>query len=75
MAKYGVIHYSENWVYGPNIRRFETEAEAEKYIKDFRGGRHHQKDEIDLIEIKSNHEAVVVDRTEDGALYGMEKKR
>lgn len=73
--KYGVIHYSENWVYGPNIQRFNKREDAEKYIKVFRGGRHHMDDSAEIVEIVSRHESHVADQTDSEILYGLKEKK
>ncbi len=74
MKKYGVIHHSHNWVMTPSIPKFDTLKEAQKYLKDFRGNYAHRRDHAEIFETISKHEAVPVDQTQDGVLYGFEIK-
>lgn len=76
MKKFGVIHHSRNWVFDPVIPKFDSLAEAEKYVNDFRAdGYHHKDDQAEIIEIVSTHRATVVDHTESTTLYGFKEEK
>lgn len=75
MKKFGVIHNSDNWVYGPSIEKFDSLPEAEKYVKNFRGGLAHKKDSARIIEFISEHKATIVDQSENSILYGLKEEK
>lgn len=74
--KFKVIHYSDNWVYGPSIQSFDTAAEAEKHIKDFKGNNYHKEDSAEVVEVLGSYETKEIDRTEDtGPLFGLKETK
>lgn len=71
--KYKVLHYSDEFVFGLWSPCYDTYQEAEKYVSDFQGNKYHKRDEVEIVEIKDSYDAVEIDKTEDGSIYGFKK--
>lgn len=75
MKKFGVIHQSENWVANIHVPKFDSLKDAEKYVKEFRGTKHHARDVAEIVEIISTHDGAIADQTESSVLYGLKERK
>ena len=67
-----VLHWSENWMDGLSIKTFSSEADAEKYVRDFQSNSNWNKaDTAKIVEVKSEYEAAEIDHR----LFGLRPKK